>query len=518
LGDLISGGYDFDALEKNPKGTETDCPGEAVIAYSDEGHCSHQGASIDVHGAAIAEFFGDNVMMKSFKFYAEECSSGVCQDNELITPDITMHRFQVGVSRVKVEGFDLAGNSDHCYETIYVYDDEAPEFTSPDSDVDGAITVVLSEDNCDVEAGVPFANYETTGFESSATDNCDNDVEIVKKIFDASGQCVYDSTSNTVTMKLPLGPGTYSMTYEAIDGHSESLGLPSGHQVTMLTTTHTVTLHLLDETPPYNFTGCPAGPINMVIEAHETETTVDWTPPTVSGDNCGNEGMAYVEEQSSPKKTPGMILPVGSHVVSYAFKDMYHNPMDEECRFEIHIVQKAHPVTVVCPDDVTFPTVEDARSAIVTWPEPLATQGDSPLDATHITYTQGVSAGMMFPFGKTTVFVNATGAVTGTRVDEHLQFDECTFEVTVTDPYDPKVDGREYRCKNKESTDVKPYKICDGPDISVRLHETYTDTFGYETLGVTQKASLSCCESEDDTLHECVPVPGSTMNKYCKPM
>jgi len=518
MDDLLSGGFDFDELVKNPK-DHKQCPGKAIVETSDAGHCSHQGVDIDVNGKDIAEFFGDNVLMKNFKYYLEECTSGVCEDNELIDPDVSMHRFQVGKSEIKVEGYDLAGNSDHCYRTVYVYDSEDPEFTNPDTDVDGTITVVLSEDACEVEAGEPFASYEALGFVSSATDNCDNEVEIVKKVYDASGTCVYDSSKDTVTMTLPLGPGTYHMTYDAVDDHAQTVGLPDseGH-VTMRTTTHTVTLHLTDETPPYNFTGCPTEAINIILEAHETEGPVDWTPPTVTGDACGNEGEAYAEEQSTPQKYPGMMMPVGSHTVRYAFKDMYHNTMDEECIFEVHIVQKAHPVTIVCPDDVSVPTVENARAGVVTWQDPVATQGSETLDNTHITYPQGVSSGMMFPFGVTTVTVNATGAVTGTRVDEHLQFDECTFQVTVTDPFDPKVDGREYRCKNSESTDVRPYHICDGPDLSVVLHKTYMSTFGYDTVTVLPKAGLSCCESEDDTLHECVQVPGSDKNKYCKPM
>jgi len=516
MDDLLNGGFDFDGLVKNPQ-HEKECPGKAIVEHSDAGHCSHQGVDVNVNGKDIAEFFGDNVMMKNFKYYLEECTSGMCEDNELIDPDISMHRFQVGKSHVKVEGYDLAGNVDHCYRTVYVYDSEDPVFSNPDTDVDGVITAVLSEDACEVEAGAPFASYEALGFDSSATDNCDNEVDIVKKVYDESGTCVYDSSKDTVTMTLPLGPGTYHMTYEAIDDHQQSLDLPDA-TVTMRTTTHTVTLHLTDETPPYNFTGCPTEPITVIIEPHETEGQVDWTPPTVTGDACGNVGEAYAEEQSAPQKYPGMMMEVGSHMVRYAFKDVYGNTMEEECMFEVHVVQKAHPVTVVCPDDVTVPTVENARAGVVTWVDPVATQGENTLDATHIAYPQGVSSGMMFPFGVTTVTVNATGAVTGTRVDEHLQFDECTFQVTVTDPFDPKVDGREYRCKNPESTDVKPYRICDGPDLSVHLHQTYLSTFGYDTIGVLPKASLSCCESEDDTLHECVEVPGSSKNKYCKPM
>lgn len=521
--DLMSNGaFDFDSLDKGSGGSKpsAECPGEPVVEYSDPGHCSHQGVQIDFNGKIIEDSFGDNVEMKSFKYYLEDCSSGVCQDIELIdNPTISTHRFLVGTSRVKVEGFDLAGNSEHCYETIHVYDNEPPVFTNGDSDVDGTITVELSEGNCDVEAGEPFAKYETLGWVSSAEDNCDDDVEIVKKIYDSSGTCVYDSRDNTVSMKLPMGVGTYHMTYEAIDGHSENLGLPDGGDITMTTTTHTVTLHLVDTTAPHNTTGCPTEAITVIIEAHEDTGYPTWEPPSVADDNCGVDG-SYVVEQSTPQKYPGMPMAVGSHPVRYAFYDQYHNEMHEECIFEVHVIQKAHPVSVTCPADVTFDTVENARSGIVSWDAPVATQGDNTLDASKITYPQGVAPGMMFPFGVTTITVNATGEITGDRVDEHLMYDECTFTVTVQDPFDPKVDGREYRCKNKQSNDVLPYRICDGPVVQVVLHQDYLHAFGYDIPhnSIIQKESLSCCESEDDTLHECNPVPGSNLNKYCTPV
>jgi hypothetical protein len=521
---ILNGGFDFDALEKNPQvshsntHTHTECPGEPVIDYADSTKCSHAGIDIHVDSETIEKYFGDNVLMKDFKYYLEDCASGSCTYSELIAPGIENHHFQVGVSHVKVEGYDLAGNKDHCFRTVYIYDNEPPVFDSPDADVDGTITIKLSDDTCDIDAGTPFASYELVGFLSSATDNCDTDVQIVKKIFDTNGECVYDSTKDTVSMTLPLGPGSYHMTYEAIDGHSETLGLPTGEHVTLSTTIHTATLNLVDETPPYNTSGCPTETITVLIEAHEEMGQVDWTPPTVTGDACGNEGMAYVEEQSTPKKEPGMMLPVGSHQVEYAFMDMHHNVMDEVCIFEVKIEQKAHPVEVVCPADVTVPTLENARAGIVHWSDPVATQGTDTLPASQIHYVQGVTSGMMFPFGITTITVNATGLVTGTRVDEHLQFDECLFTVTVTDPFDPLVDGRPYRCKNKDSPDVQPYKVCEGPDVTVHLHELYIDNFAYQTLGAVEKSGLSCCESEDDTLHECVAVPGSSLNKYCKPV
>jgi hypothetical protein len=523
-GDTISqmtGGFDFESLVKHQQEEHehTECPGEFIYEYADPGLCSREGSELLVSATGninidISKYFGDNVVMKYFKYYVEECVNGVCELNELIAPGVSDHKFPVGVSHVKVEGYDIADNQNECFRTVYVYDSQPPAFPDPDSDVDGTITVELSPDACDVSAGTVFGEYEAGGWSNAATDNCDKTVEVVKKIYDENGNKVWDSSVDLVTDSLPLGPGTYHFEYVAMDDHMATTSLPTPPSgVNWITTTHTVTLNLVDLTEPYNMTGCPTERIEYIIEAHEAETEATWSPPYVTGDNCGNEDQAYVLEQTG--KFPGMTLPVGSHEVRYSLFDMYDNVMPEECIFEIHIIQKAHPVTVQCPDDVTFQTVEDAHAGIVTWMEPLATQGGNTLPSSKISYTQGVFSGMMFPFGVTTITVNATGEITGDRVDEHLMFDECSFVVEVTDPFNPKVDGRMYRCEEMVAGEVAPYKICDGPEVEAHPEDTYMDNFGYITTGVFSKASLPCCTSERGDDHICMPVPGSSHNKYC---
>lgn len=526
LENLLNGGYDFDSLVKEAAdGAEkVECPlGEPLFDVADAGLCSKEGADIVLSSDGIidmniAKFFGDNVAMKHFKYYVEDSTGN---DIELIAPDINHHHFPVGMSEVKVVGFDLAGNSDYCYRTIYIHDTEPPTFSMPDSDVDGTTTVKVDDETCEVLASEVFHDYEISGWDPTATDNCDNTVEVVKKIFNEHGECVWDSRHDALTDVLPMGPGTYHIEYVAVDDYMTTVSPPlptPPSQTLSLTTTHTVTLVFKDEAGPFNMTGCPSETIEYIIEAHETETQVTWTEPHVSGDNCGQEEEGYAVEQSTPQKFPGMTLPVGSHNVRYSLFDKYDNVMATECIFEVHIIQKAHPVTVTCPDDVEFNTVTDMHAGIVTWATPTATQGEEVLDASHIHYPQGVFSGMLFPFGVTTVLVNATGAQTGTRVDEHLMYDECTFVVTVNDPQPPLVDGQKYRCKSAVAEEIMPFRICDGPEVTTVLESTYMDTFGYETTGVVNRAGYSCCESEESTLHECVAVPGSTHNKYCKPV
>lgn len=530
LDEIMDADY-FNGLNKHPHNhaNHVECPGEAIVGRANHGLCSKEGISIDVdlRGSEIEDFFGDNVLMKNFKYYIENCEVHPCTYDEMINPSIEGHRFKVGVSHVKVEGYDLAGNTADCCRTVNIYDTQPPKFPTTESEVDAEITIRLDDDTCDVEAGVPFAEYDimTEHVFTTASDNCDGKVDVVKHIYDAEGTCVYNSDKDSVSVKLDLGPGTYTMVYEAVDNHADHLHLPahtlegvSYDDATFTTTVHKVTLNLVDKAGPYNITGCPADQF-VEIDAHEEGSFVDWLPPTVTGDNCDK----YLTppdaiEMSAPQKEPGMWMEVGSHTVTYSLVDASNNPYKSECIFEVEVMQKAHPVNVVCPADVEVNTVENMRSGVVTWADPVATQGSTVLDQSHVAYVQGVYSGMMFPFGITTVHVNVSGEETGTRTEELMRYAECTFIVTVKDPFDPKVDGREYRCMDKDSTDVAPFRICDGPEVTIRTHEFYTTNFGYDTLGVVEHAALSCCQGQDEAVHECVAVPGSSHNKYCTPM
>lgn len=99
-----------------------------------------------------------------------------------------------------------------------------------------------------------------------------------------------------------------------------------------------------DETPPEDFKDCPPDKF-VEIEANETQTTVDWSLPTITFDNFEKHGVVpTAEEQSIPPKEPGQIFEVGSHVVSYSFKDSSDNELKgKECTFKVEVKQKAHP-------------------------------------------------------------------------------------------------------------------------------------------------------------------------------
>merc|ERR1719335_273291 len=206
-----------------------------------------------------------------------------------------------------------------------------------------------------------------------------------------------------------------------------------------------------------------------------------------------------------------MPLEIGAHPVQYAFKDASGNYIqDKECTFTISV-----------------PTLLHADFGLPIWDEPVAMQGGKILSPSHISYPQGVQPNMPFPFGTTVITVKATGEITGTRTDEHLMVDECTFLVTVTDPQIPKVDGRMYRCKESNRADpmglygmttqsAKPYEVCGGLALDWIPHKAYVETHHYDVKSVMTR-DYECCKSEMKVKHVCKPVPGTNKSSYCVP-
>jgi hypothetical protein len=510
----------------------SECPGGPFLGTADAGACFHGGADIhvDFDDEDIEDFFGDNVLMKEWKYYKEGCHKPA--QCEFIDPDVNHHQFPVGKSVVRVEGIDLAGNINHCHRSVYILDKQAPNFVVPEKEVDSSIEIDFPDNTCSITADKPFIEYEeANGFVAEATDNCDGHVAIVKKLQNSLGEIVYDSSKDVEFPELRGQNQTFTLIYEAIDDYSVGIFAADAPEAakksTVEKTIHKAILTLNDVQPPYGFENCPADFV-VEIEAHETRHAgVFWAPPTVTGDNCEEFGnIPEAEEQTKPLPMhPGMPLDVGAHPVQYAFKDASGNYIqDQECTFTITVEQKAHPVVLTCPSNATVPTLEHADFGLPTWDEPRAMQGGKLLDSSHIRYPQGVEPNLPFPFGTTVITVRATGEITGTRKDEHLMFDECTFTVTVTDPQIPKIDGRMYRCKdsNRDSRVLwgkplaKPYEVCGGLALDWMPHAAYVDTHHYDVKYVVTR-QFECCRSEEKVNHVCLPVPGSNKSSYCLP-
>jgi len=220
-------------------------------------------------------------------------------------------------------------------------------------------------------------------------------------------------------------------------------------------------------------------------------------------------------ESATPSKRKAT-LPVGNHEISYPIEDAFGNRYSEECSFVVTVVPKAHPVKLTCPEDVTVNTYELSPFGAPTWTAPVAMQGNETLPASHITYLNGAGPGLPFIWGSTTVTAKAVGKITGERTREEEQSDECSFRVTVKDPYRPYVDGRLFRCA-EEGTGVEPYGVCEGTDLRVKLHTGYEDTGGYDLDSSLTRAGDGCCTSEMGQAFSCQAGPSEHF-KYCQPV
>jgi len=523
------------ALDSPSRETDwtTECRGTPFVASADFGRCSRVGADMVLNfgDESIEDGFGDNVLMKQWKYFLQDCDADLDADCQIIFPNVYHRKYEVGKTVVRVEGYDISGNYHGCHRTVYIIDEEPPVFVEPEVDLDQQLEMRLPSETCSYESSYLFAEYEDRAqFSAVATDNCDDAVHVARRVFDAEGEQLFDSRQDANYPNL-TGPGQWSLCYLATDDYSEQLGskfaFGSGapeNARTRKRSEHCVAVTLVDRTPPDGFQDCPED-IFVIIDADHTSADVFWEPPTIVFDNCQGQGsMPEAKEMSEPPKEPGMTFPVGSHVVSYAFSDASGNFLrDAECTFTIEVKQRNQPVTLTCPMNVTLDAVEHANFAIADWDAPVALQSGHYLPPESISYPQGVAPGMPFPYGTTSITVRAEGNVTGH--DTLVMFDECTFFVTVEDLQKPMLDGRLFRCKD-ENVDLtkyaSPYKICNGTDLNWKPHDglTYLATHGYNVEGVVAK-NLHCCKDENDVVHECAPVKTALdvtpLASYCVP-
>lgn len=492
--------YAGEAALGNGLEAATPCPGDPIVAAAELGLCTYSGVQINWGGESITELFDDNVEMRDFYY---QLGAAPRQKWE----QIHTHPFPVGTTVVTVHGHDLADNSRACTREVTVHDGQKPKWVTDPASVDGVLTLHL-DGNCTVMAWDAFERYEAMGWEAAATDNCG--VESVVKQVRQGGAVLFDSRAVATALPSDLrafgplrGPGEFELLYTATDVHGAFV-------------THSVVLKLVDVEPPTETGGCPDD-ITVEIEAHETEATVHWTLPYVSADNCLGLGALPAPDEAHGYR-PGQAFPPGSHPVAYPLRDAAGNLAAAECTFVVTVKQKAHPVVIACPNDVTVQTLQSSMFGVPTWPPPSATQGGEPLGEEHISYPQGVRSGLPFPYGTTTVTAEARGRVTGERTGEAEQFDFCTFRVTVRDPFRPHVDGRHFRCAEPagDAGAVEPYGICAGTDLRPAFHDGYEVTGGYDVLGVEKLEALPCCADQHGTAYTCAggEFPGFT---YCVP-
>jgi hypothetical protein len=511
--------------DKNPR--PVDCCGENPIqGKASDGQCHEVGVDVPIRTGSTISLFDDNVQMSNvYKFYMEtHCTDTAhgqeCTYVEISDPDFNHHNFEVGVSKIKIQGFDIAGNKHECIKTLFVHDKEPPFFTTPPDQAATTLIQHVSNSSCTVKNTDPFTAYEGLSFDPSASDNCDRDVEVFRFIYDLDGNLLYSSKTDDPAGDFTEGPGEYVMIYEAVDDYSVNLPAPLGGPP--LVTNHSVKLFLNDVSKPYDISHCPDD-IEVLIEPNETETgegVVNWTIPEVTGDNCLTVTPPPPAIEINGFES-GSKFPVGTTLVKYVFKDGAEPPniYPEECKFTVTVTQKKNPVEITCPDDIVITTLPQASFAIVRWDDILATQGN---DVLEVTYPQGVSSGMPFPFGVTEVKAKAVGTLPVGQTGA-APFAECFFTVTVTDNESPKCDSREITCaKGSAEAAIKPFHICEGPQLDIKLDEGYQETFGYEITGVKEDPwypAAGCCSSGMEVEHVCdiTSETAGTKTKVCIP-
>jgi len=484
----------------------------------------------------VKHVLADNVEMNpaSFKYYLEDCGSknemagsSSCTFKQI--DEANSRIFPVGISRIKLDGADLAGNTHSCIRTVLVYDWRPPEF-GPEFAEDGELTMDMPDNACSFRPSAIFGRYEELNKElqASVVDNCDETVTITKKIYGADGALLYTG-GHSSSRDPELGPGEYTMVYTAVDDYSATINYaiseangsvsdfspPPGTDALYHRSSHNVKVHLKDLTQPSKITACPSD-ITVSIGVGETSANVSWEPPTVSADNClGSIGAPDAVELSNPPKSPGMLFPVGVHRVRYRNRDAAGNEYPWGCEFNIRVT--SHPIVLSCPADVAATTLPRRNFTLVNWADPVVRQGETQVDASKIkiSYPQGVSSGMPFPFGSTRVTVRATLSDADAS---HALVDECSFTVTVGDLEAPEPCAEKDRlCDEEDKGLVAPYEICDGPELSIALNDDWPNVFDYETLGVSNHGPRACCRSLSGKKHGCRAMKNSA-SKYCSPV
>jgi gliding motility-associated-like protein len=273
--------------------------------------------------------------------------------------------FPLETTTVTYTAIDKAGNERRRSFTVTVVDDVAPVFTNPPG-----------------------------SFNVPATGPCQTPVTWIEP-------GVTDCSAVTLTRThkpgdlFPVGKTT-KVRYTARDARGKI-------------STHEFDVHVGDGLPP-SFTNCPA---DIIVEENTgCETTVRWTPPTLS-DNCGIGWVVKASHQ------PGAKFPVGRNTpVEYTATDAEGNKVT--CSFMVTVITNATPSVTACPSEPIYVKADERGQAEATWLEPKATIACGPV---HVERSH--EPGSTFEIGKHSVtYTFGEGDHTAT----------CSFDVIVSPP------------------------------------------------------------------------------------
>ncbi|MBX2889604.1 MAG: HYR domain-containing protein [Saprospiraceae bacterium] len=425
---------------------EITCPDPATITVSnDPGECS---AVVNFAATAI-----DN---------CDEAVTIVYQDEneDPVTPGTTV--FPVGTTIVTAIASDISGNSAECTITIVVNDDEDPALDCPldpievstDPGICTASTAAIgasATDNCDDDVQLTFspaAPYPLgeTIVTVTATDEAGNTAEctVTVTVIDdelptiecpdpvevladagacvatgvllgeptASDNCGVDEVTNDAPTEFPVGETTVTYTVTDVNGN---------------TATCTQVVTVIDDEDPELI--CPSAPLVFDNDPGECSAIVEFADDAVTAfDNCGTPTITYAPPSGSE-------FPVGTTQVTVTATDASGNTAT--CILEVTVEDNEEP-TLTCPGNITKTADAGECSTRVNF---AATATDNCGDEDpSIVYTNqdnvevfpGLVDGTQFPVGTT--------IVTATATDENGGTSTCTFAVTITDDEKPTID------------------------------------------------------------------------------
>ncbi|XP_038074659.1 mucin-3A-like isoform X2 [Patiria miniata] len=289
--------------------------------------------------------------------------------------------FNIGDTVVQFVATDNSGNTDDCFFTITVIDDEDP--------------VVDCPMNIEVDADLG-QNYSTVMWHApNVTDN--------------SGESITPTLSHNSGDQFPFGLTT--VTVNATDS-SFNVGSCA------------FTVYVLDPEPP--MITCPDNQTRST-DLNVNHVSLALPDAASASDNSGSYVITIDVAGSiySVGDSVSLDLATGQHLLQYIIRDNALN--NDTCDMYITVIDDEDP-RITCPAAMTVPTDAGLATANVTWE--LATVVDNSM--LPITPVDDPVSGSILPIGDTTVRFNAT--------DESGNSAYCTFVVTVEDDEDPVVD------------------------------------------------------------------------------
>jgi hypothetical protein len=482
------------------------CPGNQIAKPTVAGSCQCSG--VTTHDINYKE--ADNVDIETITYYI---------NGEAVGGPIANHFFQQGPTEVKAVYKDFQGLKDTCNKEVGCLDKEPPTWKATEQMVDAKFEIDVGP-NCKVNLGHAMKRYATMegipdGVGKGATDNCGLALSTVSVYSTRTGERVYNDSVTVAGEDDLLGPGVFDVTFTATDTSGNSIQ-------------HETRLTLQDTTPPSK-AHCPA-PIKRKIKKGEGSVAVTWDKPYAEEDNCKPYTLISpgTDDEGKCEPAPGSDFVPGVHPVTCTVTDrVVNNDYDGgelqfnyiPCDFTVTVeVEVGDPVTITCPEDpITTVVYPHAAFGVPDFAKAVATHsGGSPVVMEYYNAKKDVrlQPGDPFDFGATTVIAKALGAPDSGLSDDHTV--ECSIKVSVTDVYNPKSDGGQYRCAESSHGGAEPFGICEGTRLQTTRALSFGDTHEY-SIDSSNVAALTCCTDEEGTEYECKQRDASDTFKYCQP-